>query len=191
MMLRVPSTVNVYPAGFGGGLGQDTSIPIDTSTFNPSPGDYLPGGGAVDTSPVITPLDTSGYQTVSTPQGDYQIVNGQIFDPSGNQVSSIPGGGVPVSKPTPAGGGMTSQQLAQILQGAATGAVGIYRATQLPGLVPGAPGLVYNPATGQFIPSTGGVSLGIPGVTTSVSNPALILGGLVIGAIVLMMVMKR
>jgi hypothetical protein len=37
----------------------------------------------------------SSYQTVSTPQGDYQIVNGKIFDPKGNPVSGIPGGPTP------------------------------------------------------------------------------------------------
>lgn len=31
------------------------------------------------------------YQTVTTAAGDYQIIGGQIFDPSGKQVSSIPG----------------------------------------------------------------------------------------------------
>jgi hypothetical protein len=36
------------------------------------------------------------YQTVSTPSGDYQIIAGKIYDPSGKLVTGIPsGGGIP------------------------------------------------------------------------------------------------
>lgn len=162
MMLRVPSTVNVYPAGYGGGLGQDETIdtsipPIDSvpfspgeiSTFDPS-AVYLPGGGALPPSSVPTPA--------------------------------------------PGGGGLTSQQLAAIISGAGQTAIALIKASGTPGLVPGT-NVVYNPATGQFLPASGailpgGASLNIPGVSGAVSTP-LVIGGLALGVVVLMMVMRH
>lgn len=47
-----------------------------------------------DEAAVCASASTPSYTTITTPQGDYQVVNGQIFDPNGKIVSSIPTGTV-------------------------------------------------------------------------------------------------
>jgi len=95
--------------------------------------------------------------------------------------------------PAPAGSGLTSQQLAQLINTGVQSTIGITRALSTPSLTPGT-NVIYNPATGQFYnPQTGQVvSPGGPGVpsplyaTASTISPGLIIGVVLIGALVLM-----
>lgn len=89
---------------------------------------------------------------------------------------------------TAGGGGLTAQQLSAIIAAGGQAAINIAKATSTPSVVPGAPGLVYNPATGQFIPASGIVA-GTAQIASSFSQyiPIAILA---IGAIFVMKAAK-
>jgi hypothetical protein len=188
MMIKVPSTSQVRAPGYGGPLHKfgigflgdlgDTCVdfngdPIDCPTFTtPTPVDSTP-------TPVNLPnVNSGGYQTISTSSGDYQLINGTLLDPNGNVVSTG------IQLPSTQTAGMTTAQIAASLSTLANSAINAYRQTIAPSVVPGS-NLVYNPATGQFLPAAG-VSLSTAGIA-GISSSALMVGGLALLALVLVM----
>jgi len=115
-----------------------------------------------------------------------------VYDDAGNITSYLPAGTSAVGLNfTPASlqaqnPGLTGDQIAKIIAASASGALNIFRQTSTPGIVPGT-NLVYNPATGQFLPASG------VGLTAQqVSSSAIPLGlAAVAGLVLLMMVMKK
>lgn len=195
MRIKVPAMVDLYPPMMGGmaGLGQDTTDITLPDTFG--------GGAPVDTS---TPGFTGGvdYSTVSTPSGDFQVVGNTVIDPNGNLSSaSALQSALGISAPSSGGSAPNLTQILAAAGSAVTAGTKAYLALQQPNLVAGT-GLVYNPATGQYVspsPYGGYYTLGgAPGTavpiasalgTTAVSMGPLILLG--IGALVLIMMMGR
>jgi hypothetical protein len=135
---------------------------------------------------------------------------GQCTDPSSGETVDCPidlgYGSTPVSPvvvnppisplPTSAGGGLTAQQLAAIIQAGTQSTLGITRALSTPSLTPGT-NVIYNPATGQFYnPQTGqvvspGGTGGVPlYATASVISPGVIIGLVVVGGLLLMSMRK-
>jgi hypothetical protein len=179
--IKVPSTIDVaYPVFGLAGLGQcdDNGCPSTGSSGDDGSGSSVTVPGFdqtnpilnITTSPITNPSYTGGgAQTVPTPSGDYQIVNGTVFDPNGNVVSlsSLQSAlGFPSSGTTPSS---SAPNLAQILAAAAqaTGtAVKAFTTLQGPSLIPGT-NLVYNPATGQLSNAAG---IGTSGTTSSLST---------------------
>lgn len=81
--------------------------------------------------------------------------------------------------------GVSADQWAKIISAATSGALNIYRQTQSPGLVPGT-GLVYDPGSGRFLPSSGyGALLGGSNIGGSISSWILPIGGLLLAAVLL------
>lgn len=206
MRIKVPPMVELsYPHVGMYGLGQDPTgdTPIDDNTIVTGSGTD-PGSSVLiptfqGTTPIVTTTQTpqpgytgGGAQTVSTPNGDYQIVNGTVFDPNGNVVSlsSLQNAlGFPNSGTTGASPGAPT--LAQILAAAAqaTGtAVTTLARLQGPSVIPGA-NLVYNPATGQLSNASGVGTIGQIGALGTINwMPILLIAG---GFILVMSMSKR
>lgn len=195
MMIRVPSTMNYYPAGFGGslhGLGQDDLV------YDPS------GSGAYYDSTTGVSYDPSGnpISTATLPALEPIVVppTTPIVSPAlpTDTTGLGPGQAITPGTPTPAGGGLTAAQIAAIATAAGQAAINVAKATSVPGLIPGT-NLVYNPATGGFVPASGAgvalpgtqLSLTPAGLTGSLtSSSALLIAVVAIGGI-LLFTMKR
>lgn len=95
----------------------------------------------------------------------------------------------PVPTTTPSSGGFNLTSLFNALTSAAVAGQKIYLGTQQPSLVPGTQA-IYNPATGQYYnPSTGQVvnpqGAALASIPFSSNGSLLLVGGLAIGAVVL------
>jgi hypothetical protein len=201
MMIRVPSR------GFDGlgyvGLGQDDGSSDFSGPIDPSGGGFV-GPTLPDLSIPSTPLDLSNSPPLTLP-----------IDESGTPFGTCVGAGcgsetgivasptdVPlpptaVSSPTPnqlgraisqgTGSGLTAAQIATLVGNAANAGVKIMNATSAPYAIPGT-NLVYNPATGQIVPT--GTSLSTPFGTATLGSSGLLIGGLAVVA-VLIVIMSR
>jgi hypothetical protein len=137
----------------GGGVDEGGSSTVTLPTFNQTP-------------PILTPITTTptttggqpgytggGAQSIPTPGGDFQVVNGQVFDPNGN-VTTVAALQNALGFPASPGASASAQgpSLTQILQAAATAtgaAASAYKSLQTPSLIPGT-NLVYDPASGTI-----------------------------------------
>lgn len=113
-------------------------------------------------------------------------------DPSINSVEPFYGPPTPTppiqagtSPATPAGSGLNYTQVIGTLSQAALNAVNIMKQTMQPGLVPGT-SLVYNPASGQFLPASG-TQLATTNFASSLSSPIMIGGIVILGVLVVSM----
>jgi hypothetical protein len=189
MMIRVPAR------GFNGlgfvGLGDDTTggdfLPPDTGTTIDIPtfGGTTPiidvSGGGVDLSLPSSPLDLSLAPSTPLSQPTIQQLTAPNAVPSQSQLQQI------VARGT--GSGLSPAQIAQVIGSASQAGVSILKATSAPYAIPGT-NLVYNPATGQILPGSGGIvstPFGVGGVS---SSGIMIIGAAVIG-LVLIMSMKK
>jgi hypothetical protein len=192
MMIRVPSTVNYYPAGFGGslaGLGDDIVYdPSGSGAFIDTTTDvsFDPSGNPISSLPPLEPVVVPPIVPITAPTAP--------TDTTGLG----PGQAITPGTPTPAGGGLTAAQIAAIATAAGQAAINVAKATSTPGLIPGT-NLVYNPATGQFLPGSGvGTPLGTQlavtptSLTASLSSSgALVIAIIAIGGILLFSSSRR
>jgi hypothetical protein len=102
--------------------------------------------------PVYGPCPASGSGDPSSDTGAAcSTTSGTgIMDASGNCDVTAPYSGSPSSSPS---GGLTPAQIAALLSGSST----LLKSTQSPYLIPGT-NVVYNPATGQIVGSSGSIT---------------------------------
>jgi hypothetical protein len=156
------------------------------------------------TLPPLTPVDTTipitelpnqiiPENTIGLPSGQAVSVNlsngtslnsnGVLTDSNGNVIATG------ISLPAAQTAGMTPAQISASLTALANSAVAAYKSTLSPSVVPGS-NLVYNPATGQFLPAITGTSVGLATANSAslsalFSNPTLLL--LIAGVVVVVM----
>jgi len=219
MMIRVPARgfnglgfVGLGQVDVSGdnGSGEDNySGEGDTSTFQPTTGpstaglfydtetgSYVNPSALTSTSSVnsdLTALDASLNNTAAqlpVPQSLSPAQTGALQTvaasptptPSATQLGQIVTNGTST--------GLTANQISAMVAAAANAGVQILRATNMstPTLIPGT-NLVYNPATGQIVPS--GTTLSTALGSATLSSSGLLIGGLLIGGVLLIMMMKR
>jgi hypothetical protein len=125
------------------------------------------------TPQTLTPTQTSALTTLAA---------APTPTPSATQLGQIVTNGTST--------GLTPNQIASIVGAASNAGVQILRATNnsTPTLIPGT-NLVYNPATGQIVPT--GTSLSTAFGSATFSSSGLLIGALVIGAILIVMMKKN
>src|SRR5271165_2504740 len=128
-MIRVPSYVQVKAPGHGGpfgfsgfSLGDMCTDPVTEDVYDCGtiiqPVSIDPG--ITPTTPITLPSSTvgsGGYTTISTASGDYQLINGVLYDPNGHVVSTG------VTLPATQSAGMTAAQTAAALSNLANSAI--------------------------------------------------------------------
>lgn len=137
MRISVGSMYPIFPAGWGGNRFLAPMGPERGSLegLGDAASDFYDGSVSVS-DPLPSPADIQAAN-------DY---NSWIDTNGGSTFNS-----------TPSTSGLTSAQLASIISTAGQAAISIAKATSTPSVIPGT-GLVYNPATGQFLPSSGAVA---------------------------------
>lgn len=191
MMVRVPSR------GFAG-LGQDTEAGIfdsggGTTIDLPTFGDTLPvidinGNGALTLGPTATQAGLTEVGGVITTPIDFGTCVGSGCTaslapltapnapaPTQSQLANIVSNGT--------ASGLSAAQIAQLVASAANAGVSVLKATSSPYAIPGT-NLVYNPATGQILPSSG--LLNTASTLGTSMMPVLLIGAAVLGLVLVM-----
>lgn len=195
MMIRTPRTGMGIIPGLGritiGALGQDDTEAGDygddgSSSSYPVQGPQLP--------PLTLPTDSSisSMPTLTAPSLDLppissaelsQISSNILSNPSANLTPSTLSAVVQQGTAS----GLSAAQITAIANAAEAAGTKILQVTTAPSLIPGT-NLVYNPSTGQILPSGTTLSSVFGNATLSGSGTFLLIGG---GLLVLLLLMKK
>jgi hypothetical protein len=200
-------SLDIVPDSGGGALDPgSTFVPQGPSldqggvVYDSETGSYVPVASTSDAGSGITASDLQALNNGPNPlDANYPTPAPQTLTPTQTAaLTTLASSPTPTPSATQLGQivtngtstGLTANQIASIVGAATNAGVQILRATNntVPTLIPGT-NLVYNPATGQIVPT--GTTLSTALGSATFSSSGLLIGALVIGAVLLVMMKKN